>query len=146
MYTGKLENVDKGPGLLSYCGQDSEKHSGQLKRIAGPTIGLLKWLLTNDIYDTNIFHDRFTLLSPNEYLKINFIKHIQNVDNKTLPISSSRQGKSEDAYYILAIALRDHRNSETSENESLSVNSLLNDKQCKEKFNRWLQRTNSEQV
>lgn len=33
LYTGIVNGVDKGPGLIAYCGLDSEKHQGQLKRI-----------------------------------------------------------------------------------------------------------------
>ena len=41
---GRLKN-----GLLFYAGQDSDKHEGQLKRIASPTITLITWLISLNI-------------------------------------------------------------------------------------------------
>jgi len=112
---GKLPN-----GLLYYAGHGSDKHDGQLKRIAAPVIELISWLISidmvdsandrslgldgNNIYD-NIFYDQFICLSLEELQKMNFHKHILLKDSS----DSNRGGSRETALKLLSVLMRDHR-------------------------------------
>ena len=46
LFLGGEGNGRQKDGLLYYAGQDSVKHEGQLKRIAGPAIELILWLIS----------------------------------------------------------------------------------------------------
>lgn len=145
LYRGLIiNNIPKGFGLLECAGLDSEKHTGQLKRIAGPAIALIKWLITCTEYgNDNIFYDRFVQLSEVEYIKMNFSKHI-NQEIKSQ--NSSRLGSSADAYLIITVITRDHRNPETGEQDPLDLVVLISDKVAREKYQAWLTKALAAQV
>jgi len=73
-----------GLGLLHWSGLASGNHSGQLKRICGPAIGLITFLLTTQFEGDNIFYERFILLPVQGLKLINFVKHILSLDNNNL--------------------------------------------------------------
>lgn len=133
------------PGILYYCGQDSEKHAGQLKRIAATSIAMVKWLLTFNYATDNIFYERFIQLPLDDYKKVNFVKHIQSTGSGP-SLSSSRQGSREDAFSLLSTILRDHRDPDTGDADPIPLSELLPDKICREKFNQWLQRSAVKEV
>jgi hypothetical protein len=139
-----VNNVPKSAGLLECAGLDSEKHAGQLKRIAGPAIALVKWLITFTEYgNDNIFYDRFVQLSEADYIKMNFSKHInQDIKSQT----TSRLGSSADAYLIITIITRDHRNPDTGEQDPLELIVLIPEKIARDKYQAWLQMALSSQV
>lgn len=145
LYRGVVvNNIPRGFGLLEACGLASEKHAGQLKRIAAPCIGLLRWLITYADYgNDNIFYDRFVVLTEADYQLVNLAKHI-NQDSKVH--NSARLGSSADAFFILSIILRDHRLPDTGEQDPLSISSLLPDKVAKEKFTAWYNKATAQQV
>lgn len=131
--------------MLYWCGVDSEKHDGQLKRICGPIITFLHWLISFE--EDSIYYDRFMRLPIDELLKINFSKHIlRSADNKlaiTIP-GHSRSGSAEDAFELLAMLLADHRNLE-DDPEPIDIGILLNgSKACQDRFEEWLQKSNVE--
>lgn len=147
LYTGNIDGSST-LGLLYFCGVDSEKHDGQLKRICGPLITLLRWLVQYD--EDNIFYERFVHLSVDELAKVNFPKHIlRNSDGKLGGISipgQSRSGSSEDAFDLLSTLLADHRNTE-DEPEPVDIGLLLNgSKVCQDRFEEWLQKSNVEHI
>lgn len=149
LFTGEFEHVSwRGCGLLYYSGLDSDKHNGQLKRIASPSISLLKWLLTinyDDESQENIFHERFIRLSVPLIKKVNFTKHILN-DTGNKIVATSRLGNSDDAFTLLEILMKDHRNDE-GELDPIDVLDLLdNNSICRERFNQWLQKSSAEQI
>lgn len=131
------------PGLLHFCGIESEKQPGQLKRTSGPLLSFVRWLLhqTDDIYLNN-----FVRLSPEELVKINFPKHILNQNESSkLGITIGRQsrgGHADDAFELLHILYQDHRNAE-DEQDPIDINFLLhNDSVCYDRFHAWLQKSN----
>jgi hypothetical protein len=133
---------------LHWCGVDSEKHDGQLKRICAPLISLLRWLVT--FPDDTIYFDRFIHLSKEELVKVNFPKHITAADvlpSKTaLNISSSRSGSRDDAFELLCVLINDHRSID-DEPDPIDIMFLLKgNQQCQEKFEDWLQRANLDHV
>lgn len=131
-------------GLLEWCGADSEKHDGQLKRISGPLIGFLRWLVT--FPDDSIYSDRFIRLSQEELNKINFPKHISSTENRFNIPGQSRSGSSLDAFELLCVLINEHRNVE-DEFEPVDLNFLLRgNKQCQDRFEEWLQKSNVEHV
>jgi hypothetical protein len=157
LFTGPLDGPNPKQGLLHYSGLDSGKHEGQLKRIAGPVVGLIRYLVSIDSSEflaggENVFYERFIQLSMDELVKINFPKHILNDTggvnhnkSKIIP-GNSRLGSGDDAMALLSILIRDHRNLE-GENDPIDVNYLLRENPlCKEKLQFWLQRSASEQV
>lgn len=152
LYTGALDGIP-GPGLLYWAGLDSAKHGSQLKRIAGPVICLIKWLITLESDDwCNIFYERFIVLPMSELVKINFSKHIAH-DGESGSLASwsgqSRLGACEEALEILSILMSDYRREEEveGEDEGLDLNRLLNNnKACKEKFTQYFQRSNADQI
>lgn len=134
-------------GLIYFCGIESDKHPGQLKRICGPLLSFVRWLLhqTDDIYLNN-----FVKLSQEELYKINFPKHILNQSESgklTINIgTSSRGSKAEDAFELLHILYQDHRNFE-DEQEPIDINYLLQgDTVCYDRFHAWLQKSNLDTV
>ena len=131
---------------MHWCGVDSEKHDGQLKRICAPLISLLRWLVT--FPDDTIYYERFIHLSKDELVKVNFPKHILKTEAKgTINISTNqRSGSSEDAFELLCILINDHRNLE-DEVDPIDIMFLLKgSQQCQEKFEEWLQKANLEHV
>jgi len=149
---GKLPN-----GLLYYAGHGSDKHDGQLKRIAAPVIELISWLISidmvdsahdrklgidgNNIYD-NIFYDQFICLSVEDLQKINFQKHILLKDTS----DSNRGGSRETALELLSVLMRDHRD-EDGNYDSINEDVLIdNNQQCKDKLTAYLGRTNAEEL
>eukprot|EP00981_Chlorochromonas_danica_P006020 scaffold1244_cov162-Ochromonas_danica.AAC.56 len=146
LYTGNIDETST-LGLLHWCGVDSEKHDGQLKRICGPIITFLHWLVSYE--EDSIYYDRFMRLPMDELLKINFSKHIlRSTDNKlaiTIP-GHSRSGSAEDAFELLAMLLADHRNLE-DDPEPIDIGILLNgSKACQDRFEEWLQKSNINQT
>jgi len=125
----------------------SEKHTGQLKRICGPLISFLRWLVSYE--DDNIFYERFVHLSVDDLNKISFAKHILRGSDGKLSLSipgQSRGGSSEDAFELLSILLLDHRNVE-DEVEPIDVGFLLDgSKVAQDHFEEWLQKSNLEHV
>lgn len=114
---------------------------------------MVKWLITSESYqDENIFYDRFVHLPERYYRQINFSKHILNMNDRgktnsiNLAANNSRSGNSEDAFVLLSIILKDHRNFETLDNEPLDLETLLPDKTCRDKFTQWYQRTATQKV
>ncbi|RYG99531.1 hypothetical protein EON65_50205, partial [archaeon] len=145
LYTGQMDETNT-LGLCYWCGADSEKHDGQLKRICGPVISLLRWLVTYE--EDTIFYERFVHLTAEELVKINFPKHIlRNSSNLKLNLpGQSRSGSSEDAFELLSILLSDHRNIE-DEVDPLNMDYLLcSDKMCMQAFEDWLQTSNTEHI
>ena len=128
-----------GLGLLHWSGLASGNHSGQLKRICAPAIGLITFLLTMQVEGDNIFYERFILLPLQGLKLINFAKHILSLDNitKALTLSESRDGSPEDAMKILSILLQDHRTPD-GDNDPIDLNDILdNNATCVDKFKQW---------
>lgn len=149
MFTGEDEvHGNNALGLIYFCGIESDKHPGQLKRICGPLLSFVRWLLhqTDDIYLNN-----FVKLPQEELYKINFPKHILNQSESgklTIHIggASSRGSKADDAFELLHILYQDHRNSE-DEQEPIDINYLLQgDTVCYDRFHTWLQKSNLDTV
>ena len=137
-----------GLGLLHWSGLASGNHSGQLKRICAPAIGLITFLLTMQVEGDNIFYERFILLPPQGLKLINFAKHILSLDNitKALTLSDSRDGSPEDAMKILAILLQDHRTPD-GDNDPIDLNDVLdNNATCIDKFKQWCHKSAVDQV
>ena len=158
LFTGvnSENNTMTSNGLLYYCGLNSEKHDGQLKRICAPAIHLLRWLITFKGYDEknghNIFYDRFIQLPEKEYLKLNFSKHIITIDKdmNLLKVAGmkgeSRSGNYEDAMEILSYIVRDHKGV-NGEPDPIELNYLIeNNRTCRDKFLKWLQKTATAQM
>ncbi len=144
LYTGCLDG-NATTGLLEWCGADSEKHDGQLKRICAPLIGFLKWLVT--FPDDSIYSERFVRLSQEDLNKVNFPKHISSSSENRFNIpGQSRSGSWLDAFELLCILINEHRNIE-DEIEPVDLNLLLRgNKQCQIRFEEWLQKSNVEHV
>jgi hypothetical protein len=137
-----------GLGLLHWSGLASGNHSGQLKRICGPAIGLITFLLTTQFEGDNIFYERFILLPVQGLKLINFVKHILSLDNitKGLTLSESRDGSPEDAMKILTILLQDHRTPD-GDNDPIDLNEMLdNNSVCIDKFKQWCHKSAVDQV
>ena len=68
--------------------------------------------------------------------------------NITAVSKNTRLGSSDDAFTLLSILMREHRDAETDEIDQIDVNEELldNNKLCRERFNQWLQKTSAEQV
>ena len=145
MFTGNLDGKST-LGLLYFCGQESEKHDGQLKRIAQPALDLLHWLVT--FGDDSIYYDRFVLLPKEELFKINFPKHIIQLNENSNKIANFIKLKTnnDNIFDLLSILLHDHRNAE-DELEPVDIPYLLgNSKMCQDRFEDWLQNANLEHV
>lgn len=140
-------------GLLYYAGMDSSQHGGELKRIAGPAIGLVRWLITlspfgpdpDNLY--NMFFEIFVSLTLEELSRINFIKHILGEEKSGGMFGNSRGGSANDALEILAILMREHRNPDGDQPEPIDITLLLGDnKTCRDRLNQYMQKSNSEVV
>jgi hypothetical protein len=158
LYTGYNSEFGKYTtnGLLYYSGMRSEKHDGQLKRICGPCVSLVKWLITFKGYTEetggNPFYDRLVQLNVSELMKINFPKHIIQLPDKDSILNvktitgESRSGSSEDAMEILSFLIRDHRGLNEESTAFDLVDKLLEkSKVCRDKFKKWLERGDIEQ-
>jgi hypothetical protein len=147
LFTGTIDG-NSTLGLVYWCGADSEKHGGQLKRICGPIIAFLRWLVSFD--EDNIFYERFVHLPVDELMKINFPKHIlrHNKDGKiniSIP-GQSRSGSVEDAFDLLSIVLADHRSVE-GEVDPVDISYLVGgSKLCQDRFEEWLHKSSAEHV
>jgi hypothetical protein len=132
---------------LHFCGIESDKHDGQLKRIAAPAITLLHALVT--CADDEIYLDRFIRLTKEELFKINFPKHIlRPADGRKLTTALTRaKTNTDDAVYeLLSILLHEHLNVE-GELEAVDMPFLLQgSKLCQDRFEEWLQKENLEHV
>ncbi len=147
LYTG-FNGKKKEAGLIFYAGVNSGKHGGQLKRICGPIITLIRWLVTFETDDEfgNIYYERFVHLPVTELLKINFEKHVNKVGTASSGGSQSRLGNCDDAFELLSILSNDHRTPE-GEDDPVDVSYLLGgSKICVELFNKWLQKQTSDHV
>lgn len=148
LFTGEDEIAGVSTlGLLHFCGLESEKQPGQLKRSSGPLLSLLCWLVhqTDDIYLNN-----FVRLSTEHLSKINFPKHIlNNNESSKLVLNIGRQTKrnrAEEAFELLLILYQDHRNAE-DEQDPIDLNFLLqSDQVCIDRFHSWLQKSNLDYV
>lgn len=134
-------------GLLTYCGLDSGKHGGQLKRICAPAIGLLRWLVQMESYsdeEENIFFERFVQLPVTELAKINFQKHVlnQSEGGSLLSRGQSRSGSADDAMELLAVLMANHR-TVNGEDDPIEVEEILTDRVARERFAAWLKQSNS---
>ncbi len=135
-------------GLLHWCGINSEKHDGKLKRICAPLIAFLRWLVhdPDEVYIT-----QFVRLSAEELVKINFSKHILGAHDDgnmkvSFNISGTRSGSSEDAFVLLHILANDHRNLE-DEFDPIDLDYLLQgNRACRDRFSAWLNKSNFEIV
>jgi hypothetical protein len=143
-----------GPGLLHWSGVASDNHDGQLKRICGPIISLIKWLITMDTEDEygNIYRDRFIHFPAEDLLKINFIKHVNikgesKVSKSLGAMGQSRQGSVNDAFEILSIICLEHRSLEDDEDDPIEPGYFLeNNKLCLERFSAWQRENNIDNV
>lgn len=97
--------------------------------------------------DDSIYYDRFIRLPAQELVKINFPKHILGLtDSKFSLKSKNKDSGSEEAFELLSILISEHRNID-DEIEPIDLPLLLHDdKMCRDKFEAWLQKTNSEHV
>jgi len=143
-------------GLLYYAGMDSGKHGGQLKRICGPVVALIRWLVTLD-YDAveedgeatdSTFYKCFVCLTVQDLSKANFIKHLSSEEEKKSMFSgTARSGNEKDSLELLSILMRDHRTPEYDEYDPLEISMLLGDsKLCKDKLTQYMQKNTAEQV
>jgi hypothetical protein len=115
-------------------------------------MSLLAWLVNlgidpahpdSDDRDDNIFYDRYIRLPVAELVKSNFVKHLEG-DSRH---KSSRDGSIDDAYALLAIINKDHRDLD-GENEPIDIaeDLLDGDDDCSDQFSEWLQKTSAEHV
>ena len=140
LFTGTNEAVKTGMGLLYFCGLDSEKHDGQLKRISAPVIALVNWLISleSEEDEINVFYERFVQLPVSELVKVNFAKHISiggggsksksalKAQKAMVIAGQTRSGSSADALLLLSVLMRDHRNID-GESEPIDLHELLED-------------------
>ena len=140
-------------GLLYYAGMDSGKHGGQLKRIAAPAIGLVRWLVTlapfgpdpDNLY--NMLFEIFVTMTVEELSKINFVKHILGEQSGSGLFGDSRAGSAEDALEILSLLMREHRTPDGDHPDPIDPTLLLGDnKACRDRLNQYMQKSNSEVV
>ena len=160
LFTGTSEAVKTGMGLLYFSGLDSDKHDGQLKRIAAPAIALIAWLISLEIEEdeTNVFYERFVQLPVAELVKINFAKHISidgggarskaamRAQHARVLAGQTRSGSSADALRLLSVLMRDHRAID-GEPDPVDLNALLDgDKASKQIVDNWLSKSANEDV
>lgn len=132
---------------MYWCGVDSDKHDGQLKRICGPLISFLRWLVTFEA-DT-IYFDRFVHLPQEDLYKINFPRHILKQGEGKLALNipgQSRGGSTDDAFYLLSLLINEHKNIDDEPDPINCSNLLRSNKLCQSKFEEWLQKSNLQQV
>ncbi len=144
MFTGNLDGKAT-LGLIHFCGVESEKHDGQLKRICAPAITLLHWLVT--FIDDTIYYERFIRLTKDELIKVNFPKHIlQPTTENKLTLTRSRINTDDSVFELLSILLHDHRNID-DDLEAVDIPYLLGgSKVCQDRLEDWLQKANLEHV
>ena len=153
LFTGGVGNGKMAAGLLYYAGQASTQHAGQLKRIAGPIIELIRWLISIDMNNpandqkleaegNNIFYDQFTNLPLEQLQKINFSKHILLLHDG----SNIRSGNEECALELLSVLVRDHRDQDGAYDPVDEDFLLDHNQECKSKFTAYLLRTNAEEL
>lgn len=145
LFTGNLDGKST-LGLLYFCGQESDKHDGQLKRIAQPSLDFLHWLVT--FQGDEIYYQRFVMLPKEDLVKINFPKHIIILNDSSNKITNfmKLKGNNDNIFDLLSILLHDHRNAE-DELEAVDISYLLgNSKMCQDRFEDWLQNANLEHV
>jgi hypothetical protein len=144
-YKGTSSNGDKDDhegvrlGLLVWCGQKSSKHSGGLKRSCQNAIGLVSWLISFDFEDhdddegdtENVFASQFLALDSSEYAKIEFVLHVIPSGSHK---NSQRSGSQNDAFELLALLLRGHRDDE-SRPAPLDLRFLLPEEEVTNKLN-----------
>eukprot|EP01038_Epipyxis_sp_PR26KG_P007822 gene7822-10624_t len=154
LYSGLIDGRGHGMGLIYWSGVDSEKNNGQLKRICGPILNLMKWLITLPPVDEygNIYYERFVHIPLSELMKMNFVKHIIRPQEKKMKSANllisgqSKSSSSEDAFQIIFILVNDHRNMD-DEDELVDASFLLNNnKECINLFNVWVQKQTSDHV
>lgn len=138
-----FSGANGGEGLLYYCGINSGKHGGQLKRICAPCISMLRWIVTMETDDElgNIYYERFVHQPMSELYKINFEKHItQQPEGGGMSFGGggkSRSGNCEDAFELLMILVNDHRN-EDGYDEPVDAYEMLNgNKVAYDMFKKW---------
>jgi hypothetical protein len=149
LFTGNNEhNNIHTNGLLYGCGQQSSKHDGQLKRIAGSLMSFLQWLITLECEGgiENIFFERFVRLPAAELVQMSLAKHI-NLDNKShLTGAGKRGGNTAIACEILSTLIQYHL-TEDGDPDPLDVDYMLNnDATAKLQFMKWLGTTADDQV
>ena len=135
-------------GLLFGCGQQSTKHSGQLKRIAGELMAFLQWLITLECEGDieNIFFERFIRLPPREYTQMALEKHISLDNSSTFSGAGRRGGNTLIACEVLSTLLQFHI-TEAGDPDPLDVDKLLNnDMASKAQFMLWLKDSHDEEV
>ena len=161
LFTGTNEAVKTGMGLLYFSGLDSDKHDGQLKRIAAPTIALIAWLISLEVdneEESNVFYERFVQLPAAELAKINFAKHISidggggrskaalRAQQARVLAGQTRSGSSADALRLLSVLMRDHRTVD-GEPDPIDLNALLHDDAAsKQIVDHWLSKSANEDV
>lgn len=138
-FTGGEHNGEKLTGLLSWCGQKSSKHDGCLKRSATNVIALVSWLLSfsfkkenhsnqyqdEDSYE-NTFLTVFLRLQIDDYACMELGLHVLPDDRG----GGNRGGSGEDAFDILSLLLRDHKDDE-GQPAPLDLMSLLHQDEVK---------------
>lgn len=149
LFTGTNEHHGiRTNGLLSGCGQQSTKHDGQLKRIAGNLMVFLQWLITLECEGDieNIFFERFIRLPAAELAQMSLSQHI-GLDNKsTLSGAGSRGGNTVIACEVLSTLLQYHL-TEDGDPDPLDVDYMLHaDSASKLHFMTWLENSADEQV
>lgn len=166
LFLGGEGNGRQRDGLLYYAGQDSVKHEGQLKRIAGPAIELIRWLISFDMtgqqqkigsnlapnYDS-IFYDQFICFTLEQLTKVNFSKHIlggMNMNSRNFlgfgGAKDIRSGSAADALELMAVLTRDHRDIDGNF-EEVDVSELLNYNQyCKDVLEQYLTSRDAEEL
>ena len=160
LFTGTSETIKTGMGLLYFSGLDSDKHDGQLKRIAAPVIALINWLtsLETEEDEINVFYERFVQLPVSELVKVNFSKHITidgggsksksalKAQKQKIQAGQTRSGSSADALKLLSVLMRDHRTID-GELDPIDLNELLSDdKASKHILDTWLSKNANEDV
>ncbi len=145
MFLGNEGNDNQG--LLYWCGAISEKNDGQLKRICGSVLSVLRTLLTLDFADENIFLSVFVTLPIDKISQIHFAKHIlPEQASSILSGGKSKSPTADDACEILSILMNSPVNDD-SDDSIFDIDQLLNhNTTCKEFFMQWLQRTANEEV
>lgn len=114
--SGEDEDEHEGlaMGLLIWCGQKSSKHAGGLKRSCQNAINLVKWLISFNFseYDDeeedgeNVFASQFLILKSSDYAKMELTLHVIPAGAKK---DAHRSGSQHDAFELLALLLRGHR-------------------------------------
>eukprot|EP00613_Pedinella_sp_CCMP2098_P030763 CAMPEP_0171742592 /NCGR_PEP_ID=MMETSP0991-20121206/36330_1 /TAXON_ID=483369 /ORGANISM="non described non described, Strain CCMP2098" /LENGTH=217 /DNA_ID=CAMNT_0012341249 /DNA_START=58 /DNA_END=708 /DNA_ORIENTATION=- len=132
-------------GLLFWCGQQSSKHAGGLKRSCQNAINLVSWLISFNFseYDDeeedgeNVFASQFLILEPVEYAKMQLALHVIPPGARK---DTHRSGSKHDAFELLALLLRSHRD-EDARPSPLDLSVLLPNEDARQMFSGWLEKT-----